>query len=406
MQTSTTEKLVLQKPPQEIKPALFMALLLPFLSPLMFIFMFWMHKGGEKNLGQLLFKGDVAITVLFIGLFGFIALFTMFFSIIILYQAYAFFRERIVVDEEGIHYQSNLPTQLQGWQFINLYNLPIYQKDWSVTWSALKKVYIRKPRVNAIPGSKLLILELDMGLERHDILLCQWTNTQNPTITPCTPPNIKPWQVENNAENREWLRQHPLAQAITQHGVTLEIEKDIDLSTPFYAASNPYSITTFGLFGALVVFALFGNMDLFGLEEIYTGKPFFVLNLTVGGIVALLFSLWPLRAKIPVAHSFFAGLMVGGALFVAMSPGLLLLNYFTDKEGLKTYQYQHQQDGMFTPVDPALPPIRLGRSKYWQQFPADTLHEFELRRGGLGFYQLYIAPIEKKIREYEKESKS
>jgi len=30
------------------------------------------------------------------------------------------------------------------------------------------------------------------------------------------------------------------------------------------------------------------------------------------------------------------------------------------------------------------------------------LHEFELRKGGLGFYQLHITPIKQKIRDYEK----
>ncbi|MCK7509538.1 MAG: hypothetical protein MZV70_39540 [Desulfobacterales bacterium] len=41
-----------------------------------------------------------------------------------------------------------------------------------------------------------------------------------------------------------------------------------------------------------------------------------------------------------------------------------------------------------------------GHHEYWAQFKPGSVHQFELRRGGLGFYQLNMRPLEKALREY------
>ena len=49
---------------------------------------------------------------------------------------------------------------------------------------------------------------------------------------------------------------------------------------------------------------------------------------------------------------------------------------------------------MFSPVDPNLPVLRFPRdADYWRQFKLGTTHQFELRKGGLGFYQVNMQPV-------------
>ena len=41
-----------------------------------------------------------------------------------------------------------------------------------------------------------------------------------------------------------------------------------------------------------------------------------------------------------------------------------------------------------------------GDADYWGQFKIGTTHRFELRKGGLGFYQVNMQPVHVKMREY------
>ena len=56
---------------------------------------------------------------------------------------------------------------------------------------------------------------------------------------------------------------------------------------------------------------------------------------------------------------------------------------------------------MFSPADPDLPVLRFeGYADYWRQFKLGTTHSFELRKGGLGFYQVNMQPVRARMREY------
>jgi hypothetical protein len=89
--------------------------------------------------------------------------------------------------------------------------------------------------------------------------------------------------------------------------------------------------------------------------------------------------------------------MVGLALY----PGLLRLNEATDSEGLRDCEYRLTAYVVFSPVDSQLPVLEFDKDgQYWRQFALGTTHKFELRKGGLGFYQVNMAPVYAKLREY------
>ncbi len=41
--------------------------------------------------------------------------------------------------------------------------------------------------------------------------------------------------------------------------------------------------------------------------------------------------------------------------------------------------------------------------EYWAQFESGSIHHFELRKGGLGFYQLNMAPVYAAMKEFYRE---
>ena len=52
-------------------------------------------------------------------------------------------------------------------------------------------------------------------------------------------------------------------------------------------------------------------------------------------------------------------------------------------------------------MDPNLPVLEFpGVADYWRQFKLGRTHRFELRKGGLGFYQVNMQSVHAKTHEY------
>jgi len=52
-------------------------------------------------------------------------------------------------------------------------------------------------------------------------------------------------------------------------------------------------------------------------------------------------------------------------------------------------------------LEPGPPELDFSKySYYWHQFKLGTIHQFELRKGGLGFYQVNMEPVREKMRAY------
>ena len=92
---------------------------------------------------------------------------------------------------------------------------------------------------------------------------------------------------------------------------------------------------------------------------------------------------------------------LGCALAAALYPGLLRVNQLTDRGGLVSHRYALQADLSLKPVEDGLPVLRFPRyADYWAHFARGSLHEFALRRGGLGFYQVDMAPVNEDMRAW------
>ena len=111
--------------------------------------------------------------------------------------------------------------------------------------------------------------------------------------------------------------------------------------------------------------------------------------------------MWSGSAQVPRIETLGLSLLLGGAVGFALYPGVLCLNEATDTEGLRTCEYRLTEYVVFSPVDPDLPVLRFpGQADYWRRFRLGTMHSFELRKGGLGFYQVNMQPVHARMREY------
>jgi len=136
-------------------------------------------------------------------------------------------------------------------------------------------------------------------------------------------------------------------------------------------------------------------------EETYAVDPPLVLFVLAGAIAALASMVWLASAGVPRTETLGLSLLVGGAIGFALYPGVLRLNEATDTGGLRACEYRLTEYVVFSPVDPELPVLRFPRAAdYWRQFKLGTTHRFELRKGGLGFYQVNMQSVHAKMHEY------
>jgi len=135
--------------------------------------------------------------------------------------------------------------------------------------------------------------------------------------------------------------------------------------------------------------------------ETYAGAPPLGINLAAALVAALLAWRWLLAGAVPSAESAGVALLLACALAAALYPGLLRVNQLTDRDGLALHRYALQPDLSLKPVEHGLPELRFSRyADYWAHFPRGSLHEFGLRHGGLGFYQVDMAPVNEDMRAW------
>lgn len=166
----------------------------------------------------------------------------------------------------------------------------------------------------------------------------------------------------------------------------------------FALERNPYTVSALLLTGLIGFYAV---VDFLLNTETYAEDPWYPLYAGVGGLTALLVAVGLLRVNIPKAESLALGVLLGLVLGLACYPGLLRLNQLTDTVGLLSYTYTLNEDLSLTPPEKHLPTLTFpSEQDYWAHFTPGTAHQFRLRHGKLGFYQVEMAPIYAQTRAY------
>ncbi len=167
----------------------------------------------------------------------------------------------------------------------------------------------------------------------------------------------------------------------------------------FALEENPSTLLALVLFFGFVSYALIDGAFL--LQETYAERPFYEFYAITGILLTIIVGVWLLRAQVPRVESLTLAVLVGAGLAVALYPGLLRINAISDPSGLQEYAYVLESNQTFKAVDMGLPALHFERDReYWAQFELGSIHHFELRNGGLGFYQLNVAPVYAALKEF------
>jgi hypothetical protein len=291
-------------------------------------------------------------------------------------------RERLLVDEVGICYVSPLPEFLQA-----------LRPSWRLQWSQIRQARVETSKMSSL----FLILKLDAGLVQRKIAPFQWVVADHEPIGPVDP---RKWRSLDPEAIRSLLQLSPITQNLARANIELNLDTlHSSVSTLFALEENPSTLL------ALVLFFGFGSYALidgaFLIQEIYAERPFYEFYAVTGILLTITVGVWLLRAQVPRAESLTLAALVGAGFAVALYPGLLRINAISDPSGLQKYAYVLESNRTFGAVGVGLPTLRFKRDReYWAQFEFGSIHHFELRKGGLGFYQLNMAPVYAAMKEF------
>jgi hypothetical protein len=294
-------------------------------------------------------------------------------------------KDRIMMDATGVAF-----SRLARWR------LPLTPRPWSIPWARLRKAELR---VSFGPS----VLALSDGVHVRRIIIDEW-------VVPDTPPEVAKQLLKQYMQRRqkrippeEALRlaeESPPLQALRAHGVTIQRP---DASSPlvFDLFKNRHAVAAVALLAAIGVYGVF---DLVLLDETYAGLYPWIIWVLVGVAAAVLAYRWLSGAQLPSLVAFVLAMMIGLDTGFAMYPGLLRLNQLTGTAGAQPYEYLLREYVRLEPVEADLPVIEFRQAiEYWQQFKPGSSHTLYLRHGGLGFYQIDLAPVYAETREfYEK----
>lgn len=310
----------------------------------------------------------------------------------VLYMQSAKRLERLVLTYNGIEYRPPLPALLQ-----------FLRPGWSLAWSQIRSVTLANPALGR--GPQLVVLKLDGGTRTVKLYPWRWVDPEG--FEPATPwRELRRQQKMTSLDITEEINESPVIRYIAAALPHLEIHNSGEPADVSYALEkNPASLTIAVLFFAFVIYAFADGMVIG--EETYVGETPFQWFVMTGVLAAAVAALWMTRSGVPKPESLVVALLFGAAVGAAAYPAILRLNTFTDTEGLQAYDYILQSDFVtLTSVASGPPDLSFpGYDDYWEQFKPGSKHAFELRYGGLGFYQLNFEPVRLKLREFYKKQR-
>ena len=304
----------------------------------------------------------------------------------LVYQLSAQKRERLVLTRSGIEYHSPLPAWLQ-----------FLYPSWSVSWSQVRALSLQPSKVNSTLQGVMLMLETSAGTRK--LAPYNW-------VDPETYQPVSPWKLLKQLRRYDaqdlaaQIDTSPLMQYVRAVLPNVPVKRPENLvSTSFAIEKNTSSLVVVAVFLFLILYAVLDGGFL--LHETYVQDPPYAAFALIGIIGAVVSGLWMLRSQVPVSEGLVIALMTGCGLSVAVYPGALRINALTDAEGFKTYQYTLTVRRDFQPQTVGMPVLRFDNYyEYWGQFGSGSDYAFQLRWGGLGFYQLNLEPIEQAMREF------
>lgn len=298
----------------------------------------------------------------------------------------AAFVSRLVFDEAGVRFISGWP----GWLGAQL--------DWTVRWREIE-------RVEALGGMQHpLHRPIRIHAAGRSLRLVPWE-----WLDPADATDVRLGREvlvhDGRGTGRLGIDHKTFERMWSQTAVMRLLAERGHPCTPAGAASptdvqsSPQAIALAAGMVGCIVYAI-GEIY-FWLNEYYAGPPPHAAFVVVGAIGAAIAwaSFVPGLRRSTEARAI--AVLFGFGVALASYPLILRVNAWTDRGGLRSYEYELGADDRWMPVASETPTLTfdLG-SGYWRQFEPGARKSFRLRRGGLGIYQVDMAPIYAEQRAY------
>ncbi len=282
--------------------------------------------------------------------------------------------EQLTLTPVGIRYTSPLPD---AFRFL--------RPGWYIPWDQITQVVVKLPGYGMDPKLATLILQTRTGKQR--LRPGFWVNPDT-----WAPPKRRLFKLRKRIKPDlalELITATNLVTYVQARVADFRIEHG---RQEFQLEDNPWAGGMAVLMLALLGYAL---VDTFIFKtEVLVEVPPYSLYAAGGLLVTLAGGYLLLRTGVPRWTAIGLAIMTGLAFGAAMHPALIRLNALTDRAGLETYTYTKQSDGTWQPETAGLPPLSIESApEYWGQFTTGSTHNFALRKGSLGFWQLDEAPL-------------
>lgn len=290
--------------------------------------------------------------------------------------------QKIEISNSGIKH-------ISGYSFF----LRNYSSDWEVSWAEVRRAFLNRSQndLNS-PQTPLLILLKNKRMVK--LIPSQWIDSLG------AQPKMNPRNLFSLMFRRERLyssvvNNNPLVKAFAER----ELLTEELCENPEFTDITADSLVATLIFTFLLLISYYFYEVTSGLSEVYTGTlPYFWV--LVAGIIT---TLWCYRfikkTKLNHGEKIIVAMLLGLGVGLAAYPFLMRVNQWTDTAGIQTYKYKLAEKGVWIPQDQSLqlPDISFGYKAeiYWNQFKINSVKDFELRKGGLGLYQLNMDPIRK-----------
>ncbi len=293
----------------------------------------------------------------------------------------------IEISDLGIKYVSGLPD------FIGK-----YKPDWEKSWAEIQAVSITDHVKFVNPEFRYFLIRTYN--EDYKIFPTRWNDSNkkdNPFSTILTKKLFRKKYVDQK------IKQSSLYEVFEKRGL---LHPNLDLIKPESEwtdiNSSPIAIAMTSIFIASLFY--FITETYFTLSEFYADKPPFNWFILIGILTVPIAYFWLKKSKLKPKEIGIMAVLVGFGIAMVSYPIILRLNQWTDEEGLQTYSYILKEDKRWKSEDSIhkLPDLifDLKGSDYWKQFDLNAEKKFELRKGGLGFYQINMEPIYADQREF------
>ena len=296
-------------------------------------------------------------------------------------------RMRVVINESGIHFKSGLTNGMK-----------LLVPDWSVRWDELQDTSWK-----LVPGQYIASrLLFHTKRKTHRISPWHWVEA-GARVDRYFPKRKYSKEQAGSILRRtalvEWVRRkYPGYRDDSFYQArqsVIDLDFDGDDVTPLTA----------------IVAVVFVALVFSFIIEIYFTANEFYADFVPYQLISLSALLGFLIVHLALRHfeperknSVLYALLFALGIGLTAYPLLARVNAWTDTAGLHGYEYWLDTDYVWRSREPGTPELDmyLSGSRWWRKFHPGDSYTFELRKGGLGFWQVNMSPVYEAQKHYRK----